>query len=71
MNHFGLEAYWGGLTHFEIGYTEDLKELVTKTEYYSIFRNAARALAPDQVSLMVLEHLLVKLEETSRPVGKT
>ena len=43
---FVEDAYWAGLDHFEDYGTEDLKELVTKSDYYGIFSYAARAMAP-------------------------
>lgn len=47
MTHFVEVAYWGALDHFEVGLTEDVKDLVTKANYIGIFEKAAIGLAPD------------------------
>ena len=61
MNLFVGEAYWGGLTHFNDlgGYTEGLKELVKRTKYYDIFRQAALSIAPDEETVQML---LIRME---------
>ena len=61
MNLFVGEAYWGGLTHFNDlnGYTEGLKELVERTKYYDIFREAALSIAPDEETVQML---LIRME---------
>ena len=57
MNLFVVEAYWGGLSHFNDlgGFTEKLQELVKKTDYYSAFRQAAVSLAPDEETAQMLQ----------------
>ena len=54
MSLFVEETYWAGLDHFQ-DYTKDLKELVTKSDYYGIFFDAARAMAPDDKTRCCLE----------------
>ena len=55
MDNFVSVAYWSCLDHFEVGHTNDLKEFLTKAEYFNIFHVAAGGLAPDGDTKSILE----------------
>ena len=55
--------YWAALDHFEVRCTQDVMELVTKADYYSIFREAASAFAPDYDTHMMLQFKLNSFED--------